>query len=78
MLLLVCIIIAFALGIAIGIISSIMVLNKNIGGALRITNYDQDGPYMFLELSSTDMEELKRGRKYITLKVDMQSYNSQK
>lgn len=65
---------------AILIVYAITVINvtkpKKVAGILRIDNSDPDGPYLFLELSSDPKFIMKE--KYITLKVNTDSYISHK
>ena len=47
-------------------------------GSLRVDQSDPDsGPYLFLEVSQGGMEKIRK-QKYVTMKVNLESYISQK
>ena len=70
-------IIMFAMGLFVGISTTILGIRLRSIGHLRVDQSDpDDGPYLFLELTSTT-EALKK-RKYVTLDVKVENYISQK
>lgn len=70
-------IIAFLLGLAMGCIFTKLLSHPETVGALRVDSSDpDDGPYLFLELTSNP--EVIKTKKYIYLKVDTRSYITQK
>jgi hypothetical protein len=70
-------IVIFVLGLIIGLIAHGKSSSDEPVGSLRIDTSDPDeGPYLFLELKN-DPEEVMN-KKYITLKVDIKNYISQK
>lgn len=66
----------FAIGVVIGCVLAIVVSRIKSVGILRCDSLDEDGPYLFLELSKSVLAICRR--KYITLKVDADSYFSRK
>lgn len=66
----------FALGVVVGCIIAIIVSRVKSVGSLRCDSVDEDGPYLFLELSRSVYTILQR--KYITLKVDADRHFTQK
>ena len=72
------IIIAFVLGLLIGIFTASRAFRKPSAGNLRVDTSDQqDGPYMFLELTESGAKSLKTA-KQVTLDVKLENYISQK
>lgn len=72
------IIIAFILGLLIGIFTVSRAFRKPSVGNLRVDTSDQqDGPYMFLELTESGAKSLKTA-KQVTLDVKLENYISQK
>ncbi len=64
------------LGIAIGCISTFLIFKFHCVGDLRVDTSDpDDGPYLFLELS-TDVHTLMQ-KKYVLLRVNVKNYISQ-
>ena len=69
--------IMFVIGLLIGIIATTLFIRLRSVGTLRIDRSDpEDGPYLFLELTSRPEEVAKKA--YITLRVDLESYISHK
>lgn len=67
----------FIAGLILGAIFTMILSRMRTIGALRVDRSDpEDGPYLFLELTSGP--EVIQHKKYITLKVDTRSYISQK
>lgn len=65
-------------GIVIGIFCGRYLVLKNTSGSLRVDQSDPDsGPYLFLELSDSGAEMIYTKR-YIILKINLDSYISQK
>lgn len=72
------IIIVFILGLLIGIFTASRAFRKPSVGNLRVDTSDQqDGPYMFLELTESGAKSLKTA-KQVTLDVKLENYISQK
>lgn len=73
------VIIGVVLGVVIGwIIGRFTYKTKPIGN-LRIDSSDpDDGPYLFLELSSKSTPNLLKLKKYVTLEVKVENYVSHK
>lgn len=69
---------AFLLGLAIGVVYvRVTIRNERLIGTLRVDESDPtDGPYLFLELSKNP--EMVKQKKYVTLKVNVSNYLSQK
>lgn len=69
---------AVILGFVVGVICvRTSIRNERLVGTLRVDNSDPDDvPYLFLELTSNP--EVIKQRKYVTLKVDVKNYLSQK
>lgn len=64
-------------GVLIGVIATLIITRPRPIGSLRIDESDpDDGPYLFLELS-TDPNVIKQD-KYVTFKVDARNYISPK
>lgn len=71
-------ILAFVLGFLIGILRASRAFRKPSAGNLRVDTSDQqDGPYMFLELTEAGAKSLKTA-KQVTLDVKLENYISQK
>ena len=64
------------LGVLLGISVTYVKMHRSVSGVLRIDRSDQDGPYMFLELNR-DLHMIE-SKKYVMLKVNSESYISQK
>ena len=72
---LLCMIIGFVMGVISTLVFS--VLSRRTYGTLRVDNSDpEDGPYLFLELT-TDVNSIKK-RKRVSFKVNVKNYLSQK
>ena len=70
-----CLLIGFVVGVVLTIIFSVR--SRRIYGTLRIDNSDpEDGPYLFLELTS-DVNSIKK-QKRVSFKVNAKNYLSQK
>ena len=69
---------AFLLGLAIGVVYvRVTIRNERLIGTLRVDESDpDDGPYLFLELSTNP--EIIKQKEYVTLKVNANNYLSQK
>lgn len=66
-------------GVMVGLFIGHVAKRPNPIGNLRIDNSDpDDGPYIFLELSSESTPNLLKLKKYITLEVKAENYVSQK
>lgn len=52
-------IIGICIGLVLGILATLCVLRKGAIGNLVIIDDQDDGPYMFLEISKTEIEELR-------------------
>ncbi len=52
-------IIGICIGLVLGILATLCVLRKGAIGNLVIIDDPDDGPYMFLEISKTEIEELR-------------------
>lgn len=64
-------------GVLIGAIATLIIFRTRSVGVLRVDSSDpEDGPYLFLELKSNPQTIIKK--KYVTLKVNPNSYISQK
>ena len=63
-------------GVIVGFGLAYLLRPKNVG-VIRVDSSDKDGPYLFLELNHDGMDTINK-RQYITLKVNRQSYISQK
>lgn len=71
------IVIGICLGFAIGLVVSRFKYTSKPIGNLRIDNSDpDDGPYLFLELSSDSTPSVLKLKKYVTLKVRVEDYIS--
>lgn len=67
----------FGIGIVVGCIITLIISRTRNIGFLRVDTSDpDDGPYFFLELNTLPDNVIKR--KYVTLKVNPNSYISQK
>ena len=67
----------FVLGVMVGMLLTKLSYKPDIVGTLRMDSSDpDDGPYLFLELETTP-ETLKK-QNFVTLKVNNESYISQK
>ena len=65
--------IVFVIGLLIGIVVMDVISRIDSIGTLRVDDSIPDeGPYLFLELSK-DINQVRR-KKYVTLKVDIDSY----
>lgn len=51
--------IGICIGFVLGILATLLVLKKGSIGNLVIIDDLEDGPYMFLEISKTEIEELR-------------------
>lgn len=51
--------IGICIGFVLGILSTLFVLKKGAIGNLVIIDDPEDGPYMFLEISKTEIEALR-------------------
>lgn len=70
-------VISLLFGILIGFVGSKIITNIRHLGSICVDNSDpDDDPYLFLELHSSVVDIIKR--KYVTLKVDVKNYLSQK
>ena len=70
---------AYAFGVLIGIIIAVVSSRKNAVGDLRIDHSDpDDNPYLFLELEPGSDPNAIAKKKYITLRVKVENYISQK
>lgn len=70
-------IIMFCCGIAIGYIIAKFATKPEPVGVLRIDNSDpDDGPYLFLELSSESTPQVLKHKKTVTLLVKAENYIS--
>ena len=67
------VIIALCVGLLIGHFSA---ARLRTAGVLKVVSADEDGPYLFLELSK-NVDEVTR-KKYATFVVDKQTINPQK
>ena len=52
-------VIGICIGFGFGILAALDVLKKGTIGNLVIVDDPEDGPYMFLEISKTEIEELR-------------------
>lgn len=72
-------IIGVVLGVVIGCVIGRFVYRSKPIGNLRIDTSDpDDGPYLFLELSSESTPNLLKLKKYVTLEVKAENYVSHK
>lgn len=71
------VLIGFILGLMVGIVTTVIISRVKSIGSLRVDYSDpDDGPYLWLELSSNP--SVIERQKYVTLKVNTKSYISQK
>lgn len=67
----------FIFGAILGVILSYFLIFKNkIVGVLKVAESEEDGSYLFLELSKNGLDVIHRER-YITLRVDIKKYTAQ-
>lgn len=57
-------------GIALGVFIERILCKSSHIGTLRIDNFDNDGPYLFLELSKSISSFNKRKRVFMTVKEE--------
>ena len=66
------------IGVVIGYILKTIFSRPKVIGTLRVDHSDpDDGPYMFLELSSEESVKTIRHDDYVTFKVNVENYISQ-
>ncbi len=71
-------VIILLIGILIGILIARFIFRDKPIGSLRVDQSDPDsGPYLFLELSPDGAGEIYK-KKYVSLRVDLKDYISQK
>ena len=71
-------VVALVIGILIGISIAKFAFRDIPIGSLRVDQSDPDsGPYLFLELSPGGDDEIYK-KKYVSLRVDLKNYISQK
>lgn len=71
-------VIILLIGILIGILIARFIFRDKPIGSLRVDQSDPDsGPYLFLELSPGGADEIYK-KKYVSLRVDLKDYISQK
>lgn len=72
--------ILLAIGVLFGSVCTLLIFPRHDEpmGVLRIDNSDpEDGPYLFLELSSEAAPNVLKNKKYITLQVKAEDFISQ-
>lgn len=69
--------VGFVVGLIVGIIGVAFIFRQKPVGTLRIDTSDPDGPYPFLELPPDGFYTIQN-KKYVVLKVNTESYISQK
>lgn len=77
MLFVIAFLVAFAVGAFMGTLITWNAINHRSSGVLRVDHSDPDGPYLFLELERSDVDEIMKNR-YVTLRVNTKNYISQK
>lgn len=71
-------IVVLVIGILIGMVIAKFIFRDKPIGSLRVDQSDPDsGPYLFLELSPGGADEIYK-KKYVSLRVDLKNYISQK
>ena len=71
-------VIILLIGILIGMLITKFTFRDKPIGSLRVDQSDPDsGPYLFLELSPDGADEIYK-KKYVSLRVDLKDYISQK
>lgn len=71
-------IVALAIGILIGMVITKFAFRDKPIGSLRVDQSDPDsGPYLFLELSPGGADKIYK-KTYVSLRVDLKNYISQK
>lgn len=71
-------IVVLVIGILIGMVIAKFAFRDKTIGSLRVDQSDPDsGPYLFLELSPGGVDEIYK-KKYVSLRVDLKNYISQK
>ena len=72
------VIIGIVIGVVIGFIFKTIFSRPKTIGILRVDRSDpEDGPYLFLELSSEEAAKSIKHNDYVTFKVDTTNYISQ-
>lgn len=71
-------VIILLIGILIGMLIAKFIFRDKLIGSLRVDQSDPDsGPYLFLELNPGGADEIYKKR-YVSLRVDLKDYISQK